>query len=224
MRRIRGVFVRADIKICGLSTLETVRVALKRGADYLGFIHFSKSPRHLSLPDMADLVRRTRAEAPNARLVSVVVDPDDALVEALMRDVRPGLIQLHGRETPQRVAAIRARANLPVIKAVSVSEAADLGAGKPYEAVADHLLFDAKTPKDAALPGGMGLSFDWNIMRGWTGEKPWFLAGGLDANNIAEAARISGARGFDISSGVESSPGVKDPALISDFLRVAKSL
>lgn len=213
-----------DIKICGLSTVESVKTALKSGADYLGFIHFPKSPRHLDLPDMTALMRQARDVTPDARLVSVVVDPDDALIDALRDKVKPGLIQLHGKETPQRVAAIRARAGLPVIKAISVSEAADLDAGVAYEAVADYLLFDAKTPKDAALPGGMGLSFDWAIMRGWAGEKPWFLAGGLDVGNVAEAARISGARAFDISSGVESAPGVKDPLLISDFLRVAKSL
>lgn len=216
--------MQADIKICGLSTVEAVKTASKSGADYLGFIHFHKSPRHLDLPDMAALMRRARDEAPDARRVSVVVDPDDALVEALIRDVKPDLIQLHGKETPQRVAVIRARVGLPVIKAISMSEVADLDAGVAYAAVADYLLFDAKTPKGAALPGGMGLSFDWTIMRGWTGEKPWFLAGGLNADNIAEAAALSGARAFDVSSGVESAPGVKDPVLISDFLRVAKSL
>jgi phosphoribosylanthranilate isomerase len=216
--------VRTDIKICGLSSIDAARAALSGGADYLGFIHFAKSPRHLSLDAMTSLMAAIRAQAPHARLVSVVVDPADALIDALKSEVRPDLIQLHGKETPQRVADIRARSGLPVIKAISVAEAADLDAAKAYEAVADYLLFDAKTPKDAALPGGMGLSFDWTIMRAWTGTRPWFLAGGLGAGNIAEAARISGARAFDISSRVESAPGVKDPALISDFLRVAKSL
>lgn len=213
-----------DIKICGISTPEAARAALDHGAAYLGFIHFGKSPRHLGLDRMADLLRTIRAGAPDARLVSVVVDPDDALIDALIRDVRPDLIQLHGKETPARVAAVRARAGRPVIKAVSVSEAADLNAAPAYEAAADHLLFDARTPKGAALPGGMGLRFDWTIMRGWTGAKPWFLAGGLDAGNVAEAVRLSGAEALDVSSGVERAPGVKDPVLISDFLRAAKSL
>jgi len=212
------------IKICGLSTPETARAAVAHGADYLGFIHFARSPRHLDLASMAALMRTIRQEGAPASLVSVVVAPDDALIEALIRDVRPDLIQLHGEETPARVADIRARSGLPVIKAVSVSEAADLDTAPAYEAVADLLLFDAKTPKDAAMPGGLGLSFDWTIMRNWRGGKPWLMAGGLTPENARTATDLSGAPGLDVSSGVESAPGVKDPGLISDFLRAAKSL
>lgn len=212
------------VKICGISTVEAARTALDAGADYLGFIHFYKSPRHLDLPAMAALLRAVRQDAPNARLVGVVVDPEDALIDALVRDVQPDLIQLHGKETPDRVNAIRARAGRPVIKAISVAAPADLEAAPAFDAVADMLLFDAKTPKEAALPGGMGLRFDWTIMRDWHGQKPWLLAGGIDADNAQAALVQSGAPGLDVSSGVESAPGVKDTALISRFLHVAKSL
>lgn len=213
-----------SVKICGLSTLETVRAAIHDSADYLGFIHFAKSPRHLPLDAMAGLMQAIRTEGVATPLVSVVVNPSDDLLDALKIDVKPDLIQLHGHETPERVADIRARYGLPVIKAISVADADDIAAATVYHDVADHLLFDAKTPKDAALPGGLGISFDWPLMRNWTGVKPWFLAGGLTPDNVAEALRQTGATMVDVSSGVESVPGVKDTRLISGFLKAAKSL
>ncbi|MDI7775925.1 phosphoribosylanthranilate isomerase [Asticcacaulis sp. EMRT-3] len=213
-----------EIKICGISTLEAAKTALNDSADFLGFIHFAKSPRHLSVEAMSALVRQVRQYRPDARLVSVVVDPDNALLHALKSEVAPDLIQLHGQETPQRVAEVAQLMAVPVIKAISLAEKADLTAADSYERVADYLLFDAKTPKGADLPGGMGLSFDWAIMRDYAGAKPWFLAGGLTAENARDAMRLSGAHRLDVSSGVESAPGVKDPALISRFLRAAKSL
>lgn len=209
-------------KICGITSPEDALVAIDHGADFLGFIHFAKSPRHLRLDAMAELMLAL-PQTDLIRRVSVVVDPDDDLLNALTCDVRPDMIQLHGHETPQRVADIRSRFGLPVIKAISVETAQDIAAAATYHA-ADMLLFDAKTPKDAALPGGMGLSFDWTLMRDWTGDKPWLLAGGLVPGNVAEAVRLSGAPGVDVSSGVESAPGVKDLRLISTFLNAVKSL
>lgn len=209
-------------KICGLTTFEAATAAINDSADYLGFIHFPKSPRHLPLKAMADLMSTLRQEHTHVQLVSVVVDPSDELLQSLARDVRPDLIQLHGHETVERVAQIRSQYTVPVIKAISVEAPDDIAAASVYEVVADHLLFDAKTPKGADLPGGMGLSFDWRLMRAWTGVKPWFLAGGLTPDNVADALRLSGAPMVDVSSGVEMSPGVKDIRLISSFLKAVK--
>ncbi len=211
-------------KICGISTLEAAQAALNDSADFLGFIHFAKSPRHLSLKAMTALVQAIRAGGASARLVSVVVDPDNDLLDALRDDVRPDLIQLHGKESPARVADIAARVNIPLIKAISVSAINDLSAAAAFEPRVDYMLFDAKTPEDAALPGGLGLSFDWTIMRHHVAAKPWFLAGGLTSTNVAAAVQASGATMVDVSSSVESAPGVKDVRLISDFLRAAKAI
>lgn len=211
-------------KICGISTFSAAQTAMSEDAGFLGFIHFAKSPRHVELPAMASLMQAIRAEGATQKLVSVIVDPDDATIETLRDTVKPDLIQLHGKETPKRVAEIRATTGIPVIKALSVSEAADLTAAQTFDAVADYLLFDAKPPKDALLPGGLGLSFDWTLLRGYKGEKPWFLAGGLTPDNVAQAVTISGAQCVDVSSGVESAPGVKDGNLISGFLRTIKAL
>jgi phosphoribosylanthranilate isomerase len=211
-------------KICGLSTLETARAARDGGAAYLGFIHFARSSRHLSLADMAALMAAIRAEPGAPPLVSVLVDPDDALIRVLRDEVKPDLIQLHGQESPPRTEAIAALSGLPVIKALSVSEADDLTQADGYVPHTDYLMFDAKAPKDAAVPGGLGLSFDWTLLRGFEGGKPWFLAGGLNPDNVADAVRISGAKLVDVSSGVESAPGVKDPERISAFLHAVKSL
>ncbi len=211
-------------KICGLSTSEAARGAVENGAAFLGFIHFAKSPRHLGVDAMAALMQAVRDDGIAVPLVSVIVDPDDALLLALRDTVKPDIIQLHGHEIPARVAEVRALTGLPVIKAVSISTAEDLDAAKAFEDSADYLLFDAKPPKDAALPGGLGLSFDWTLLSGRTWQKPWFLAGGLDPHNVAGALEISGARYVDVSSGVESAPGVKSPELISRFLRTTKAL
>lgn len=211
-------------KICGISTLLAAQTAVAGGVDFLGFIHFAKSPRHLTQASMAGLMQAIRAEGMTTPLTAVLVNPDDKTLAALTDAAKPDLIQLHGHESPDRVADVRARFDLPVIKAISVETAADIAAAVAYDGVADYLLFDAKTPKDAALPGGMGLSFDWPLMRGWAGKRPWFLAGGLNPGNFAEALRLSGAPAVDVSSGVESAPGVKDERLISGFLKAVKSL
>ncbi len=211
-------------KICGISTLDAARSAAENGAVFLGFIHFAKSPRHLDIGAMSALMQAVRDDDIRLPLVAVAVNPDEALLISLRDVIKPDMVQLHGHETPERVAEVKALTGLPVIKAISVSNAGDLDAAKLYEYSADYLLFDAKTPKDAALPGGLGLSFDWTLLAGRQWQKPWFLAGGLDPDNVAEALRISGATHLDVSSGVESAPGVKSPELISRFLRNAKAL
>lgn len=213
-----------NTKICGITTLEAARVTARDGAAFLGFIHFAKSPRHLTLDAMAELMQAVRDDGIALPLVSVTVNPDENLLVALREAVKPDMVQLHGHETPERVAEVKALTGLPVIKAISVSNADDLDTAKAYEYGADYLLFDAKAPKDAAIPGGLGLSFDWTLLAGRTWQKPWFLAGGLDPDNVAEAVRISGAKYLDVSSGVESAPGVKSRELISRFLRTAKAL
>ncbi|MGZ3304283.1 MAG: phosphoribosylanthranilate isomerase [Asticcacaulis sp.] len=211
-------------KICGITTLEAARHAAAEGAAFLGFIHFAPSPRHLALDAMAELMHLIRGERLTLPLVSVVVNPDDEALAVLRDDVRPDLIQLHGKETPQRVAEIAAITSIPLIKVISVAEATDLEKAAAYEPHADYLMFDAKTPKGAAMPGGLGVSFDWPLMRAYRGSKPWFLAGGLTPENVADAVSRSGAAFVDVSSGVESAPGVKDPVLISRFLKAAKAL
>lgn len=206
------------VKICGLSTPDAVEAALDGGATHLGFVFFPKSPRDTDPLMAAELAGMARGKA---LTVAVVVDPDDALLDRLQAEVAPDLYQFHGAETPERVAAIRARTGAGVIKALPVTSRADLDAASAYEEVADHLLFDAKPAGD--LPGGAGRSFDWGLLRGRGFAKPWFLAGGLDAKSVAAALRITGAPGVDVSSGVESAPGVKEPALIKAFLRAARS-
>jgi phosphoribosylanthranilate isomerase len=202
-------------KICGISTPEAVRAALDGGAGWLGFVFFPQSPRNLSLAAAARLAEPARQRA---QVVALLVDPSDAQVEEVARTLRPDLIQLHGKETPSRTREIAVRAGCGIIKALPVAEASDLAAASAYESVVEHLMFDAKPPKDAALPGGAGRAFDWGLMAGRRFERPWFLAGGLDPWNVAEAARASGAPLVDVSSGVERGPGLKDPALIAAFL------
>ena len=212
------------VKICGIRTIESAIAAINDSADFLGFIHFPKSPRHLTLNAMKNLIRAIRSVNANIPCVSVVVNPDDSLISDLKNTVKPDLIQLHGKETPARVAEIAALTHLPLIKAISVSEKSDLDSVSAYEPHVEYMMFDAKPPKDAALPGGLGLSFDWTIMRHHAAVKPWFLAGGLSSGNVASAVYLSGAPMLDVSSGVESALGVKDNALISGFLKTAKSL
>lgn len=212
------------VKICGISSLATARTAIEGGADFLGFIHFARSPRHLGLEAMAELMRLIRAGARKTPLVSVVVDPDDALLDRLADEVRPDLVQLHGEETPQRVADIAGRFPIPLIKAIGVGDASDLARGAAYAAHVRHLMFDARPPPGATLPGGIGLSFDWTLLHGHDSASPWFLAGGLTPENVARAVKSSGASIVDVSSGVESAPGVKDAGLISRFLQQAKSV
>ncbi len=208
------------IKICGLTTPDAVDAVADAGATHAGFIFYGKSPRHVTLPLAADLAARARAAglAP----VAVTVDADDALLRDIARMMRPALIQLHGRETPERAAAIKALTGLPVMKALSVSEPGDLAKADPLRGIVERFLFDAKPPKDAVLPGGNAVSFDWTILAALPAGTDYFLAGGLDAGNVGAAIRIANPAGVDVSSGVESAPGVKDAGLISAFCRAAR--
>ncbi|CAN1566267.1 TrpF Phosphoribosylanthranilate isomerase [Caulobacteraceae bacterium] len=209
----------AGTKICGLSTPETVAAALDGGAAFLGLNFFPASPRYLTPDAAARLAPPARGKA---TIVAVTVDPDDDLVDRLMATLKPDLIQLHGKEPPSRVREVSARAGVGVIKALPVSESADLDAARQYETVVDHLMFDAKPPSDAAMPGGLGSSFDWTILAGRRFARPYLLAGGLDPWNVGEALRQSGAPIADVSSGVERGPGIKDPLLISAFLEAVR--
>ncbi len=205
----------AQAKICGLSTPETVNAALAGQAAMIGFVFFDKSPRRVTAATAARLAEPARGRTP---VVAVTVDPDDAAVDEIARVLRPDFIQLHGKETPARAAAIAARSGAGVIKAVSVSEPADIDAARRYEGVVAHLMFDAKPPKGSELPGGVGARFDWDMLKDRRFERPWLLAGGLDPWNVGDAFARSGAPLVDVSSGVERGPGVKDPTLISAFL------
>ena len=209
----------ATAKICGLTTPEAVTAALEGGASHLGFVMFEASPRAIA-PEAA--ARLTGPIKGRAKVVAVTVDPDDALLDRIAAALKPDLIQLHGRESPARAAAIAARTGAGVIKALPVSEAADLAEGSAFDGVAEHLMFDARPPKDADRPGGFGAAFDWTLLAGQRFARPWFLAGGLDPWNVGEAVRASGAALVDVSSGVERGPGVKDPALISAFLEAVR--
>lgn len=202
-------------KICGISTPDAMQAALEGGARYVGLVFFPKSPRHVSIATAAEL---SRMVGTGTRVVGLFVDPTDELLDDVTGQVPLDLIQVHGGETPERVAAIKARFNLPVMKAVKVAEPADLDAAAAFEPVADLLLFDAKPPKGAVLPGGNGVSFDWSLLTGRTWTRPWMLSGGLDPANVAEAIRATGAAAVDVSSGVEDAPGVKSPARIRAFL------
>jgi phosphoribosylanthranilate isomerase len=211
-----------EAKICGLSTPETVEAALAAGAAFLGFNFFPKSPRCVTPETAARLAEPARARG--VKIVAVTVDPDDGLVDEIARVLKPDFIQLHGDESPARAAAIKARTGLGVIKVLSVTDASDIDRAADYEGVADQLMFDARPPKGSALPGGMGASFDWDLLAGRRYSRPHFLAGGLDPWNVSEAMRRSGAPIADVSSGVERGPGLKDPALIQAFLDAVKRI
>jgi phosphoribosylanthranilate isomerase len=207
------------VKICGLSTPAALEAALGAGADMVGFVFFAKSPRHV-LPDQArELGARARGRA---KIVALTVDANDPALGAIVAALRPDLLQLHGSETPERVGAIGRTFGLSTIKAIGVGAVRDLAAAKDYREVADMMLFDAKAPRDADLPGGNGVPFDWRLLKGATGETAFLLSGGLDADNVAEAIALSGARGVDVSSGVERAPGVKDEAKIEAFIARAR--
>ena len=209
------------VKICGLRTVADVMAAADAGASYVGFVFFPKSPRNVTIDEAAALA----IEVPmGVAKVALVVNADDAFLDALTAKVPLDMFQLHGCETPARVAEVKARYSLPVMKAIGISTAADLEKIDTYAAVADQLLIDAKPPKDANLPGGNGNAFDWQLLAGrkyWT--KPWMLAGGLTMDNVASAIATTGATQVDLSSGVESAPGVKDPALIHAFIAAARA-
>ena len=208
------------IKICGLSTADTLDAALDAGADMVGFVFFPPSPRHLSLERARELGARVDGRALK---VALSVDADDATLAASIEALGPDILQLHGKEMPERVADVRRRFGLPVMKALGVSEAADLAAIDRYVGAADRVLLDAKPPKGATRPGGNAKAFDWRILAGAAIKTPWMLSGGLDPANVAEAIAITGSPGIDVSSGVESAPGVKDRGLITDFVRRARA-
>lgn len=207
------------IKICGLSTEDTLEAALDAGADRVGFVFFARSPRHVEPERAAALGRRVRGRA---AVVALTVDADDAALDLIARATSPDMVQLHGREDPARVAEVRARLGRPVIKAVGVSSSADVAAAMRYAGAADEILFDAKPPPGAALPGGNGASFDWHLLAGLDLPLPFMLSGGLDPDNVAHAVSVTGAPAVDVSSGVESAPGVKSPDRIRAFVRAAR--
>jgi phosphoribosylanthranilate isomerase len=206
------------VKICGLKTAETLAAATEAGAAYVGFVFFAPSPRNIEIAEAAPLATMAK---PGVCKVALTVDATDAFLDTLLESVPIDMLQLHGRETPERVAEVRARFGLPVMKAIGVADEGDLAAIADYAAVADQLLIDAKPPKGARLPGGNALAFDWRLIQGRRWALPWMLAGGLTPENVAEAARLTGAEQVDVSSGVESAPGVKDPARIRAFIAAA---
>jgi phosphoribosylanthranilate isomerase len=210
---------RIRVKICGLRTPATVAAAVAGGAAYVGFVFFPKSPRHLTLAEAAALAVDV---PPGVAKVALTVDADDAMLDAIAAGMPVDVIQLHGSESPERVREVRTRLGLPVMKAVGIAGPQDLARIGAYAQVADQLLIDAKPPKSADLPGGNGLAFDWRLLAGRRWPVPWLLAGGLTAGNMAEAVRLTGARQVDVSSGVESAPGVKDEGLIRAFLDAAR--
>jgi len=209
------------VKICGLREAADVRAAVAAGAAYVGFVFFAKSPRNLAVDAAAALA----LEVPEGICkVALTVDADEAALDQLIETVPLDMLQLHGRESPERVDEIRGRYGLPVMKAVGVAGEEDLSQIDLYAQVADQLLIDAKPPRGADLPGGNGLAFDWRLLAGrkyW--QRPWMLAGGLTPQNVGEAIRLTGARQVDVSSGVERAPGVKDAGLIEAFIRSAQA-
>ncbi len=207
------------VKICGLTRSEDVRAAVGAGAAYVGFVFYEKSPRNLSHAQAAALAAEV---PPGLCRVALVVDPEDDALDALLAAVPIDMLQLHGRESPERVASLRAAFGLPVMKAVGVAGEADLAALDEHARAADQLLVDAKPPEGATRPGGNAVAFDWRLIAGRRWTVPWMLAGGLTPDNVAEAIRLTGARQVDVSSGVESAPGVKDRGLIEAFCRAAR--
>lgn len=207
------------IKICGLSTQETMAVALDAGADMVGLVFFPKSPRHVSYETAKMLADMARGRA---EIVALTVDADDALLSEIVEKVAPDWLQLHGAESPERVAEIAKKFGLPVMKAIGVREAADIDKARAFEPVCDRILFDSKPPKGAEVPGGSGNAFDWHLMEDLDLAKPFMLSGGLDADNVAEALSITRAPAVDVSSGVERERGVKDEGLIRAFIAAVR--
>lgn len=209
------------VKICGLNDPGAVAAAVEGGAAFVGFVFFPPSPRYVE----PETVARLGAHVPKSILkVGLVVDADDATLGRIVERGKIDMLQLHGAESPARVAEIRSRFGLPVMKAILVETAADVDKARDFETVADRLMFDARPPKDATRPGGNARAFDWTLLKGRAPAKPWLLAGGLSAANVAEAVRASGASAVDVSSGVETAPGRKSPEKILEFLRIAATL
>ena len=210
------------VKICGLTREADMLAVAKAGVSYAGLVFFAKSPRNLGLAQARDLAL---AAAPGLAKVALTVDADDDMLDAILHEVPLDMLQLHGRETPQRVSALKARYGLPVMKALGIADAEDLHKIDLYAGVADQLLIDAKPPTGSALPGGNGLAFDWRLLQArkyWA--LPWMLAGGLSAQNVAQAVQLTGARQVDLSSGVESAPGLKDADQIAAFMQAVQGL
>ena len=207
------------VKICGLKTETALEAALDGGADYVGLVFFPPSPRSVTLARAAAMAAKARNRA---QVVALLVDPDEALIADVLAAATPDILQLHGQETPERVAEIRSCWGIPVMKAVAVETAEDARAGMRFLPAADLILFDARAPEASTRPGGNGEPFDWRLLMGVTGSAPFVLSGGLTPDNVAEAIRITGAGVVDVSSGVESRPGEKDPELIRRFLYRAK--
>ena len=208
-----------QVKICGLKTLDALDAALAGGADYVGLVFFPPSPRNIS-PDAAkELAAKARGRA---KIVALMVDPDDALVKQVVTAVDPDLIQLHGEEKPERVREVKRLSGKGIIKAIKVETVADTRQAEPYVSIADMILFDARPPAGSSRPGGHGSPFDWNILNGVDVGGPFMLSGGLTPDNVGGAIRATGAQIVDVSSGVERRPGEKDPALIARFLKAAK--
>jgi phosphoribosylanthranilate isomerase len=208
------------IKICGLKTPEALDVALDAGADMVGFVFFPPSPRNVGYEAARALGARVRGKAQKAALS---VDAGDEQLAAVIEALKPDLLQLHGQETPERVVMVRTRFGLPVMKALPIAERADLAPIRLYDKVADRLIFDARAPREATRPGGLGRPFDWRLLENLNPGVPFMLSGGLDADNVAEALRITGAPGVDVSSGVERAPGEKDLEKIRGFIRAARA-
>lgn len=208
------------VKICGLSTPETLEAALAAGADMVGFVFFPPSPRHVSL----EVARALGTQVGGRALrVALSVDADDALLDNSIEALRPDLLQLHGKESVARIRDIKHKFGLPVMKAIAVETAADLAALPGYVAVADRILFDARAPKEATRPGGLGAVFDWRLLENLNIKVPFMVSGGLHADNVAEAVRVTRAGGVDVSSGIERAPGQKDPDMIRAFIRAARA-
>jgi len=208
-----------DIKICGLKTEEAVAAALDGGASHVGFIFFPKSPRNIA---PAEAGRLRQSAVGRAKAVAVTVDAADSDLDQIVSAMKPDMLQLHGKETPERVREIKARYGLPVMKALAISSADDLGRIAPFQGVADRFLFDAKPPAGSQLPGGNGVSFDWMLLSNVPDGLDYLLSGGINSKNVAEAVRMANPPGLDISSGVETAPGVKDPALIAAFFAAVR--
>lgn len=209
-----------DVKICGIKTREALDAAIDGGTKYIGLVFFGKSPRNVDIPTAAELARHARGRA---KVVALVVDGDDMALADIAKIVKPDFFQLHGKETPQRVTAIKARFGISVIKAVAVETAHDAVAARAYTGTVDLILFDAKAPKGSELPGGNGLAFDWTALAGVAKTMDFMLSGGLRPETVGDAIRLTGTKAVDVSSGVETAPGVKDPELIRRFLHAVKT-
>ncbi len=206
------------VKICGLSDPGDVEFAVDAGADYVGFVLFPKSPRHVAAAQLRELA----SAADGAITVAVLVNPDDQEIGSILKETRLGMLQLHGGETPERVAEVRERFGAPIMKAIGIRDEADINSIDIYAEVADQLLLDAKSPPGMQRPGGSGTSFDWQLIADRSWQTPWMLAGGLDARNVQVALQESGAAQVDVSSGVESAPGRKNRSKISSFINTVR--